>query len=52
MFIAKLRLSNIKFPIETGRGGKIPRANRLCSKCTPGMLGDEFHYVLFVSVKK
>jgi hypothetical protein len=38
MFITKLRLFNIKFPIETERWRNIPRANRPCSKCTSGMI--------------
>ena len=38
MFITKLRLFNIKFPIETRRWRNKPRANRLCSKCTSGMI--------------
>jgi hypothetical protein len=42
MFITKLRLSNVKFPIETVRWRNIPIANRLYSKCTTGMIGDEF----------
>ena len=45
MFITKLLLSNIKCPIETGRWRNIPIANRLCSKCTTGKIGDEFHYL-------
>jgi len=52
MFITKLRLSNIKFPIETGRWRNIPRANRLCSKCTTGMVGDEFHYLFICQCKE
>jgi len=52
MFITKLRLSNIKFPIETGRWRNIPRANRLCSKCTTGMIGDEFHYLFICQCKE
>jgi hypothetical protein len=52
MFITKLRLSNIKFPIDTGRWRNIPRANRLCSKCTIRMIGDEFHYLFICPCKE
>ena len=52
MFITKLRLSNIRFPIETGRWRNIPIANRLCSKCTTGMIGDEFHYLFVCQCKE
>ena len=52
MFITKLRLSNITFPIETGGWRNIPRANRLCSKCTTGMIGDEFHYLFICQSKE
>lgn len=42
--ITKLRTSNIKFPIETGRWNNIPREDRLCSLCSQ-CIGDEFHYI-------
>ena len=42
--ICKLRVCNIKFPIETGRWRKIPRDERLCTVCGSG-LGDEYHYL-------
>ena len=32
-YICKLRTSNIKFPIETGRWMGIPRDERLCNLC-------------------
>ena len=32
-YIYKLRTSNIKFPIETGRWVGIPRDERLCNPC-------------------
>jgi hypothetical protein len=38
MFITKLRLSNIKFPIETRRWRNIPRELIDCSKCITGMI--------------
>ena len=31
-FIAKLRVNNIKFPIETGRWRNINREDRICQK--------------------
>ena len=52
MFTTKLRLSNIKFPIETVRWRNIPIANRLCSKYTTGMNGDEFHYLFICQCKE
>ena len=52
MFITKLRLSNIKFPIETVRWRNISIAIRLCSKCTTGMIGDEFHYLCICQCKE
>jgi len=52
MFITKLRLSNIRFPIETGGWINIPRANRLYSKCTTGKIGDEFHYLFICQCKE
>ena len=46
IWLTKLRLSNLKLPIETGRWQNIPVEERLCHKCHEG-IGDEFHY-LFV----
>jgi hypothetical protein len=46
-FITKLRVNNIKFPIETGRCRNINREDRICQKCSLSLIGDEFHY-LFV----
>lgn len=42
--ISKLRCSNFKFPIETGRWSRVPREDRICNLCRNG-LGDEFHYL-------
>jgi hypothetical protein len=42
-FITKLRVNNLKFPIETGRWRNI----RICQKCSLSLIGDEFH-CLFV----
>ena len=46
-FITKLRVNNIKFPIETGRWRNINRKDIICQKCSISLIGDEFHY-LFV----
>ena len=42
--ISKLRCSNLKIPIETGRWSNLPLQQRLCQFCTDS-LGDEFHYI-------
>lgn len=44
-YISKLRCSNLKLPIETGRWAGIARENRICTLCNEG-IGDEFH-ILF-----
>ena len=44
-FITKLRVNNIKFPIETGRCRNINREDRICQKCSLSLIGDEFHYL-------
>ena len=46
-FIIKLRVNNIKIPIETSRWRNINREDRICQKCSLTLIGDEFHY-LFV----
>ena len=33
-FITKLRVNNLKFPIETGRWRNINREDRICQKCS------------------
>ena len=45
-WITKLRTSNLRIPIETGRWQNIPRPERICTLCHK-FIGDEFH-VLFV----
>ena len=45
IYLTKLRASNIKFPIETGRWRKINREERICTKYIAGVIGDEFHYL-------
>jgi hypothetical protein len=44
--------NNTLFPIETVRWRNIPIANRLYSKCTTGMIGDEFHYLFICPCKE
>lgn len=43
-FITKLRCSNLKLPIETGRWEGIERERRICHLCRQG-IGNEFHYL-------
>ena len=42
--MAKLRCSNLKIPVETGRSSGIPKNARICHLCGNG-IGDEFHYL-------
>ena len=42
LWLTKLRTSNLRLPIETGRWYKIPREDRKCHLCNNG-LGDEYH---------
>lgn len=44
--ITKLRLSDHKLPIETGRIYKIPPNDRICNRCDSNILGDEFHILM------
>ena len=46
LWLTKLRTSNLRLPIETGRWYNIPREDRICNLCNSGF-GDEFH-ILFV----
>ena len=43
--LCKLRTSNHKLPIETGRYTNTPRGERTCTLCHQN-LGDEFHFIL------
>ena len=45
IYLTKMRLSNIKLPVETGRWYNIPKENRRCNFCNQSV-GDEF-YILF-----
>ena len=42
--MCKLRCSNLKFPIETGRWTNVPKQNRICPLCNLD-IGNEFHYL-------
>ena len=44
--ITRLRISSHRLSIEIGRYARIDRTDRLCSKCTLGVLGDEIHFLL------
>lgn len=52
LYITKLRCSNIKFPIETGRWSNTPREDRLCNLCNTGAIGNEFHYIFICSYRE
>ena len=43
--VTRMRLSNHRLPIETGRWSKTPHEQRICPVCPIGKLGDEFHYL-------
>ena len=43
-WITKLRTSNLRLPIETGRWFKVLRENRICKLCNTN-IGDEYHYL-------
>ena len=46
IYISKLRCSNLKIPVETGRWYGIPKNERICHFCRNGV-GDEYH-ILFI----
>ena len=46
----RFRCMNHRLPIEFGRFVNIERANRKCSICKSGELGDEFHFIFQCSV--
>ena len=39
----------MRFPIETGLWRKFNRKERLCTKCTKGVIDDKFHYLFICS---
>ena len=44
--ITRLCMSSHKLNIEIGRYARVDRADRLCSKCSLGVMGDEIHFLL------
>ena len=46
--LSRIRTSNHKLPIETGRYGykHVLRNKRICHKCESGQIGDEYHFIL------
>ena len=44
--MSKLRASNNKFPVISGRHRNIARENRICTKCNNNEVGDEYHILL------
>ena len=46
--MCKLRCSNLKLPIETGRWANIRKQNRKCHLCNLD-IGNEFHYLFICS---
>ena len=45
IWITKIRTSNLRLPVETGRWHNIPREDRICSFCNEN-IGDEYHVLL------
>ena len=43
--VCRLRCSNTKFPVETGRWAGISLEHRICNICTLAEVGNEFHYL-------
>ena len=43
---AKFRTGNHRFPIEVGRCQNIELAERKCTLCNTGDIGNEMHYLL------
>ena len=41
----RFRLGCHGLPVEVGRQEGIPRSNRLCSRCSTGLVGDEHHLI-------
>ena len=54
--MCKLRSGNIKNPSVTGRFDNIVVHERICTLCSRGSIGDEFHYLFecdaFTNVRK
>ena len=43
--VCKFRCGSNRLPIISGRYEGIPRSSRLCTLCSVGLIGDEFHYM-------
>jgi len=43
--LARFRTTNNSLPVNRLRFENVPRAERLCTKCQVGEIGDEFHYL-------
>ena len=46
--LCRFRTTNHRLIIETGRWSGIDRAERLCNICNQGLIGDEYHYLIFI----
>ena len=44
--LLKIRTTNHKLPIETGRWENVPKENRTCKLCNSPAVADELHYLL------
>ena len=44
--LCKIRTTNHRLIIETGRWYNIEKHDRVCTLCNEGLLGDECHYIL------
>ena len=44
--LMKIRISNHKLRIETGRYNQTPHNDRFCPVCNSGIIEDEFHFLL------
>ena len=44
--LVKIRISNHKLMIETGRYNQTPHIDRFCPVCNSGITEDEFHFLL------
>lgn len=44
--LTRLRISSHRLNIELGRYARIERSDRICSKCSMDVIGDEIHFML------
>ena len=47
--LVRIRISNHKLMIETGRYSQTPHNDRFCPVCNSGIIEDEFHFLLHCS---